>query len=237
MVKRQITNAAVSGEDGADHFRYTDEQWAAIECELPRGGRAEDYENFRRTIERYVHGYRQIAPKPQLTRNQLKRECRRVSNHATILMGSALSLYFLALRGMLLRDFYETGFLRDKDFTKDEDSTDFSEFLRILLRMKGLADKLHGRINTRGRGRYYFRDQLVYIMLIEWAHVGGQIRASGPRNGARDGGPLIRYLLAATRPVNLQPALTVDSARSIVRKNRERVLEAINLGINQRGPK
>jgi hypothetical protein len=93
-------------------------------------------------------------------------------------------------------------------------------FLKCLMSMAQDADAKFVKTSRRGRAAYIYRNGALWRLLVAWVCAGGVVRASGMGNGAKDGGPLVRYLIAASKPLNVQPALTVNSARDFVRAKR-----------------
>jgi hypothetical protein len=198
-------------------FRYTEEQWARVARELPAGAH---HQKVRQSLEEWVGDYIGLVPSnPKVARKQFIQQCKDVSRNARKLFGSLHGLHGSACYSGRLGAFYAAGLIADKP-----QPLDLFVILDALPIIARFAENLQSNLLRRGRAPCFFRDQLIFRFMVDWLHAGGKLRASGAQNGAKNGGPLVRFVLAASKPANVQPALTVDSARSLVRKDRARAL-------------
>lgn len=199
----------------AERFRYTEEQWAKIKCELPTGA---DANRARRSLERWVDGWCP-AYNPSVDRKKTIQKLRVIAAAARQLSAAV--------------DEFKRRLEDDADLFPEFPVFNFDNgpwcraenWIEGLKQMAANADAGRAAIARRGRAMIAYRNQLIVDMMVVWFDAGGELRASGGDGRAKSGGPLVRFLLAASKPANVVPALTVDSARGIVRKYRCQILD------------
>jgi hypothetical protein len=195
-------------------FRYTDEQWAKIERELPAGAAAG---LVRRNLEELFA--------PQGTAPDLAQTRKRTAHDLQIMAEAARTL-----RARVFRVRKLWGWTADFRLFENFPDVVWDRWVESLDTIAGHADVWRGELTRRGPLGYPYRDRVIVKMMRVWCWAGGKLSASGAGGRARDGGPLIRFLLAASKPANISPPLTISSARETIRKHKGTVLKMLRPG-------
>ena len=180
-------------------FRYTKDQWAGVERELPKGA---DKETAKQALEEQLTVYRTLMDQPVLWQLGLRFAMSDNKLHR------------------LLKAFAH--FHKERTHPYDGDESDeernrLQEALQVIIAyFDERASRTRKILSTKPRSGpdTSDRDMLLGELLLIWIDAGGKLRTSTKEG--KGSGPLVRYLIVASAPV-LKKELTPDAARKVVR--------------------